>query len=81
METPSRFERARTKIIATIGPACRTGEQMAELVRAGADVLRLNMAHATRQEHAETLAAIRETSRDFKQNVARPSLALFDVAH
>ncbi|MEX0678677.1 MAG: pyruvate kinase [Pirellulales bacterium] len=49
METPSRFERARTKIIATIGPACRTGQQMAELVRAGADVFRLNMAHATRE--------------------------------
>ena len=70
METPSRLQRSRTKIVATIGPACGTGEQMAELVRAGADVFRLNMAHASREEHAETLATIRETSRRLHEPIA-----------
>ena len=37
--------RARTKIIATVGPACDSQTQLCELVRMGVDVFRLNMAH------------------------------------
>ena len=37
----------QTKIIATVGPA--TAKSMAEIIKEGVDVLRLNMAHA---EHA-----------------------------
>ena len=33
----------RTKIVATIGPATRSVEGLTELIRAGADVLRLNL--------------------------------------
>ena len=42
----------RTKIVATVGPACREPDQLAELVRAGVDVFRLNMAHGNIEEHA-----------------------------
>ena len=76
MDTPSRPQRARTKIIATVGPACRTLEKMAELVDAGVDVFRLNMAHATRDEHAQTLSMIRQTSRELR----RPIGVLVDLA-
>ena len=38
----------RTKIVATIGPATRSVETIAELLRAGADVLRLNFSHGSR---------------------------------
>ncbi|MEX0979351.1 MAG: pyruvate kinase, partial [Pirellulales bacterium] len=76
MNTPSRSQRARTKIIATIGPACRTLEKMAELVVAGVDVFRLNMAHATREVHAETLSMIRQTGRELR----RPIAVLVDLA-
>jgi pyruvate kinase len=34
-----------TKIIATLGPACSTLEQMRSLIAAGADCFRLNMSH------------------------------------
>jgi pyruvate kinase len=61
--------RARTKIIATVGPACRQPEQLAELVRAGVDVFRLNMAHGEIHEHAEVLAWIRQVSRDLNQPI------------
>ncbi|HEV3137126.1 MAG TPA: pyruvate kinase [Pirellulales bacterium] len=71
METSRRApQRARTKIIATIGPACQTAEQLAELVRAGADLFRLNMAHGTLAEHGEMLAAIRRTSAELRQPIA-----------
>ena len=52
----------RTKIVATIGPATRSVETMTELIRAGADILRLNFSHGTREEHAENIAMAREAS-------------------
>ncbi len=67
---------ARTKIVATVGPACRTPEKLAELVLAGVDVFRLNMAHASRAEHAETLAMIRAVS----DHLQLPLAVLADLA-
>lgn len=54
----------RTKVIATVGPACCEEGQLSELVRAGVDVFRLNMAHGKIEQHQETLSAIRRVSRD-----------------
>jgi pyruvate kinase len=52
----------RTKIVATIGPATRSVDAMTELIRAGADVFRLNFSHGTRDDHAENVARAREAS-------------------
>ena len=52
----------RTKIVATIGPATRSVDTMAELITAGADVLRLNFSHGTRDEHAENIEMARRAS-------------------
>jgi pyruvate kinase len=52
----------RTKIVATIGPATRSVEGLAELIRAGADVFRLNFSHGSRSEHAENVAMAREAA-------------------
>jgi pyruvate kinase len=54
--------RRRTKIVATIGPATRSVETMEELIRAGADVIRLNFSHGSREEHAENVAMAREAA-------------------
>jgi pyruvate kinase len=70
METPAKLARSRTKIVATIGPACRSPEKMAELARAGADLFRLNMAHAGPDVQSETLAMIRQVSRELHQPIA-----------
>jgi pyruvate kinase len=71
METcPRSRRRARTKIIATVGPACRTVERLAGLIQAGADLFRLNMAHASLAEHGETLSMIRKVSADLQQPIA-----------
>ena len=56
--------RARTKIVATVGPACRQPQQLAQLMRAGVDVFRLNMAHATWQEQQQVADTIRHISRE-----------------
>ena len=55
-------EFARTKIVATVGPACDSVEMLSKLIREGVSVFRLNMAHGTQETHGEVLAKIREAS-------------------
>ncbi|WP_425617464.1 pyruvate kinase [Anatilimnocola sp. NA78] len=54
--------RARTKIVATVGPACRSIEMLTKLICAGVSVFRLNTAHGNEQQRAEILADIRTAS-------------------
>src|SRR5688500_13438085 len=53
--------RSRTKIVATVGPATSQPERLADLLRAGVDVFRLNMAHGgpdVQQAHVDNLHAL-----------------------
>jgi len=50
----------RTKIVATLGPATSTPEQLDALVRAGIDVARLNFSHGTADDHRERARLVRE---------------------
>ncbi len=52
----------RTKIIATVGPACDSLEKIIQLIYAGANVFRLNFSHGSYEYHSEVLALIREAS-------------------
>jgi pyruvate kinase len=76
----------RTKIVATIGPATRSVETMTELIRAGADVLRLNFSHGTRDEHAQNIAMARRAAEIAEREVGvlgdlpGPKLRLDEVA-
>lgn len=72
----SAFHRARTKIVATVGPACSRPEKLTELIEAGVDVFRLNMAHGTLGEHAELI----ETIRGLSKELDRPVAILVDLA-
>ena len=60
----------RTKIVATIGPACRDPETLARMVEAGMDVARLNFSHGSREEHAENLRRVREAADRAGRQVA-----------
>ncbi|UTW12089.1 pyruvate kinase [Marinobacterium rhizophilum] len=53
----------RTKIVATLGPSSETPEQIARLVKAGVDVVRLNFSHGTAEEHQLRADRVRETAR------------------
>jgi pyruvate kinase len=50
----------KTKIIATLGPATDSPDQIGKLLRAGVDVFRLNMSHAKHDWAREVTAHIRE---------------------
>lgn len=60
----------RTKIVATIGPACRDPETLTRMVEAGLDVARLNFSHGTREEHAENVEMVREAASRAGRQVA-----------
>ena len=40
----------RTKIVATVGPACDSYEQLLSLIKAGVNVFRLNFSHGTHED-------------------------------
>jgi pyruvate kinase len=69
-------QRARTKIVATVGPATQSRQMLARLVAAGVDVFRLNMAHGDRTQHSQTFADIRTASSE----AGRPVAILIDLA-
>ena len=54
----------RTKIVATLGPATRSPEQLRAVIEAGANVLRLNFAHATPEIHREAAEEARRQAAD-----------------
>jgi pyruvate kinase len=60
----------RTKIVATVGPACRNPDTLARMVEAGLDVARLNFSHGTREEHAENVALVRQAAGRAGRQVA-----------
>ncbi len=60
----------RTKIVATVGPACGSVERLRELARAGCDVFRINFSHGTDEQREEFLANIREVERELGEPLA-----------
>ncbi|MDB2682848.1 pyruvate kinase [Alphaproteobacteria bacterium] len=60
MSTPDRtFHHARTKILATLGPASSSKDIIAELFEAGVDVFRLNFSHGDHTTHKNNVEIIR----------------------
>jgi pyruvate kinase len=54
--------RPKTKIVATIGPACNTVEKLTAMVKAGMNVARLNLSHGDLEGHREQIKRLREAS-------------------
>ena len=53
---------ARTKMVASLGPATDAPGMIDAILRGGVDVVRLNFSHGNHQEHARRLAEVREAS-------------------
>jgi pyruvate kinase len=60
----------RTKIVATIGPACRDPDTLARMIEAGMDVARLNFSHGSREIHEENAQRIRHAAGAAGRQVA-----------
>ena len=75
----------RTKIIATLGPACSSEEIIFRLLTHGVDVFRLNFSHGTHAEHERTINTVREAAMTVGRyvpivgDIQGPKLRLGDV--
>ena len=59
-----------TKIVATIGPATSSEENIRELLGAGVDVFRLNFSHGNHEAHGQVIARIRQAADAYGRCVA-----------
>ncbi len=60
----------RTKILATVGPACFSEEKLREMVYAGVNGFRLNFSHGSYEERDEQIRIIRKYAEERGRNVA-----------
>lgn len=56
----------RTKIVVTLGPATEDRDSIERLIKAGANVMRLNFSHGTHQEHAKRIDLVRQVSEQLE---------------
>ncbi len=60
----------RTKVVATVGPACDDPAVMRRMIEAGMDVARLNFSHGSLDDHARRIALIRSAAEGAGRRVA-----------
>jgi pyruvate kinase len=65
----------RTKIVCTLGPSSATRDALRNLMDAGMNVARINFSHGTHEQHASTIALVREVANE----VGRPIAILGDL--
>ncbi|MCC7352553.1 MAG: pyruvate kinase [Anaerolineae bacterium] len=59
-----------TKIVCTIGPACREPAMLRQLIVAGMNVARLNFSHGNQASHAADIAALRAAAAELNYPLA-----------
>ena len=60
----------RTKIVATLGPACSSPEILKHMILEGVDVFRVNFSHADYSTVKENIQNIRKLSEELSTHVA-----------
>ncbi len=60
----------RTKIVATVGPACSTYDKLLDLVKAGVNCFRLNFSHGAHADKAIIIDFLREINKNEPYNIA-----------
>jgi pyruvate kinase len=60
----------KTKIVATVGPACSSREMLGKLMKAGVDVFRLNFSHGAYADHLAVIEAVHSLNTEFGTHVA-----------
>lgn len=60
----------RTKILSTVGPATHSDEMILDLIKNGANGIRLNCSHGTNDERAQQIKWVRKASDEYGKPVA-----------
>ncbi len=61
---------SKSKIVATIGPACNNKETLRKMIYEGIDVCRLNFSHGKHEDHKKVIQIIKELNDELGTNVA-----------
>ncbi|MBC8368365.1 MAG: pyruvate kinase, partial [Planctomycetes bacterium] len=61
---------ARTKILATLGPACASLPNIKLMIKAGVTAFRLNMSHGDDETRLEYIGYVKEARKELKRSVA-----------
>ncbi|MEL7293414.1 MAG: pyruvate kinase, partial [Pseudomonadota bacterium] len=59
----------KTKIVATLGPASQDSDTLAEMIRAGVNVVRLNFSHGNQRDHVATALKVRTIAKQLGKHV------------
>ncbi len=62
--------RKKTKIVATLGPACSTKEIIKQMIESGVNVFRINFSHADYFDIEDKVKIIRELNDEFNYNTS-----------
>lgn len=61
--------RAKTKIVATLGPVSSSYTVLRKMVRSGMDVARFNFSHGSHEEHYAKMELVRKINKKYKRHV------------
>ena len=65
----SNLSHQNTKIVATVGPACSSYEQLLALTKEGVHIFRLNFSHGTHEEHRDVIESITRINKEYNYHV------------
>ena len=69
-EAGIQHSQKRTKIVATVGPACDTYDKLLALVKAGVNVFRLNFSHGSHEDKLAVINHVRRIIKEEPYNIA-----------
>ena len=69
-EAGIQHSQKRTKIVATVGPACDTYDKLLALVKAGVNVFRLNFSHGSHEDKLAVINNVRRIIKEEPYNIA-----------
>lgn len=60
----------KTKVVATVGPACSSREMLCKLIKAGVNVFRLNFSHGAYADHLSVIEHVRSLNSELGTHIA-----------
>jgi pyruvate kinase len=66
----SSARKVKTKIVCTLGPACKSNKILKQMIMAGMNVARFNFSHGSHNDHLDLIKKVRAISTELHQPIA-----------
>lgn len=70
MQPKIQIKKQKTKILATVGPACSDYNMLLELIMAGVSAFRLNFSHGSHEDHLKVINFINYINKKHNINIS-----------